>query len=192
MSKLYIDKLNLNINELRKSCLLLDQLVNIKFSSEETDYKIDSKTPLSTSVATSYNLFLFPYKGFHELYEQIRIRFKESCVINSPHYIHGWVNVYNSNQNLGWHRHWSGVTNSSIHGFFCVQSEGSFTEYKFDDGEEINVKSEDNLLVMGNSNNNLHKTSEWSKVYPRITIAFDIHPIENLNEREWINHWVPI
>jgi hypothetical protein len=144
-------------------------------------------------VANSYNLFLYPFYGFPELYSEIRNIFNSTCIVKTPHYIQGWLNYNKLGQNLGWHRHWSGVTNNSIHGVFCVDVKDSKTTYQYIDNQQIEeVYCEDNLLVMANSNNNLHKTSDWNYETPRITIAFDIHPIENLQNRLWINHWTPL
>jgi hypothetical protein len=182
-----------DINEIKKSCLLLNDNIKQLFKHDLQHYKINENTPYSTATANSYNLFLYPYAGFSELFHEIKNCFYENYSFKSPCYIQSWVNVYTSGENLDWHRHWSGVTNNSIHGFFCVNSLNSTTTYKSLINDNIyQVNCHDGLLVMSHSNDNLHKTSEWLEKEPRITIGFDIHPIENLQENLWINHWIPL
>jgi hypothetical protein len=57
------------------------------------------------------------------------------------------------------------------------------------DGVELTIPSKEGLLVIGRSNGDLHKSSEWLGDKPRVTLAFDISPIESINFK--INHYIP-
>jgi hypothetical protein len=66
------------------------------------------------------------------------------------------------------------------------------------DDKEVEIESEDNLLVMANSNI-IHRTSEWKEDKPRITLAFDINPIKNFtipkykkDKQEKLHYWIPL
>jgi len=102
------------------------------------------------------------------------------------------MNVYRNNGFIDWHAHWL-AKYKAFHGFYCVNTENvsSFTEYKFTDlGDEVTtVPSKNGRLVFGRSDNDLHRSSPWNFVFPRITIAFDIVPVSSLSTS--INHFIP-
>ena len=91
-----------------------------------------------------------------------------------------WLNYYRKGDFIDWHSH-SPPSVGSWHGFFCLDVEpGSFTSYKWPNDPEregliIDVQSQNNLMVMGLSNGDHHRSSEWLfEDRPRITVAFDI------------------
>jgi hypothetical protein len=118
-----------------------------------------------------------------------------------------WVNVYNYGEYIDWHGH--GQTSTyAWHGFFCVNAEPSKTTYQYlNSPETIDVESKNNLLVLGKSNTDTHRTWPWlDKNEPRITIAFDIVPDTTIVRHNgntkltdmikqypyFKNHWIPI
>ena len=57
----------------------------------------------------------------------------------------------------------------------------------------VKIESKDNLLVIGKSDNDKHRSSVWNQDTPRITIAFDILPVSSIyKEFNTLNHWIPI
>jgi len=148
----------------------------------------------TTHVFNQYNLLMYPLDQFHELYFEIQKMYREINQSSEQMYIQCWLNFYNKGQFIDWHSHW-GIGSGAHHGFFCVDVEpSSYTSYKFpidDTIKIVDVESKNNLLVMGKTDRDQHKSSEWNNDYPRITIAYDIVP-KNLVPLNMLNHWMPI
>jgi hypothetical protein len=163
---------------------------------------------LSTRLYERYNYLTVPYAGISSLYHAIKETFHE-CLQREygtePHsewHMQCWMNCYQTGEFIDWHDHWPRET-ESWHGFYCVDVEpDSSTHYRL--GEkygslEIEVKSRNNQLVISKSDDNFHKSSEWRRENPRITIAFDIAPSfhvrqfgGSLRDYTMVNHWIPI
>jgi len=179
---------NIDLDSISTQCASINNEVNNNLFNKPQNYKINDNTPFGTRVSDFYNIFCYPSAELNFLFNSIKKFFYSSPIDNSQlYYIKGWVNFYNKGQSLGWHKHWG--KENSYHGFFCVNSNISFTEYKFYDGEIIKVDSQDGLLVFSRSNTNFHRTSECSDDSPRITIGFDIHPYQDIKNKT--NKWVP-
>ena len=57
----------------------------------------------------------------------------------------------------------------------------------------VEIDSYNNLLVIGKSDRDMHKTSDWDNPdVPRVTIAFDILPLATVPAFNEINHWIPL
>ena len=177
---------------IKNSCIEMHSIVMENFSHMPGGYP--QTDLLSTHVFNQYNLLLYPLDQFHELYFEIQKMYKEIDQSNKQMYIQCWLNFYNKGQFIDWHSHW-GIGSGSYHGFFCVDVEpSSHTSYKFsidDTIKFVDVESKNNLLVMGKTDKDQHKSSEWHNDYPRITIAYDIVP-KNLVPLKMLNHWMPI
>lgn len=189
---LYTKKLNLNLDKMHFSWREMYGVIRDNFYGKEEHY--GGQATMTTKLFSQYNCFMYPMYEFHELYEEIRQCFHEVYGGNDKHYIQCWLNVYKKGEFIDWHTHWQAETNS-WHGFYCADvGEDSYTDYKIPlNGEikEIRVKSENNLLVLGKSENDTHRSSEWTHDSPRVTLAFDIVPRDYVGT-QWLNHWVPI
>jgi hypothetical protein len=53
------------------------------------------------------------------------------------------------------------------------------------------VYNKNGLLVFGDSAGDEHRSSKWNQPDPRITIAFDIVPVNKLDLSTEINHYIP-
>jgi hypothetical protein len=186
--------LSLDLDQIKKSCGKLENYVKENFKDNTEWYK-DLSSPESTNLFKSYNLFLYPLWGFHNLFTDIQSTFHEIRKLNKishdKFYIQSWVNVYRKGQYIDWHDHWEPQF-KAWHGFYCVDVGDSSTTYKLMDNTIIDVRSRDNLLVLSKSDGDLHKSSEWNLDNPRITIAFDIVPDYSINWDSNQNHWIPI
>ena len=193
---------------------LNDHIHNVLYPEQKTkkewiDYisqKVE-KTPtisLATQLFAMYNLLTIPNKQVHELYRNIRATFyscyekyHKQSIINKHFFIQSWLNVYHKGEYIDWHGHHDPKINA-WHGFFCVNVEpNSKTSYRWRTGEFVDVISKNGLMVMGISNGDMHKSSEWTYNNPRITIAFDIVDSEHINSfyRQndiVLNHWIPL
>lgn len=148
--------------------------------------------PFSTKMLNHYNIFLFPNQHIHKLYMSVKEIIDNKNENKNRYYIRGWLNYYNRGQYLDWHQHWC-IDRRSYHGFFCVDVENSYTCYRYKDGENVFVNCENGMLVLEKTYNNVHRTSDWFHETPRITVAFDIHPLDVvLSKQDQINYWNPI
>ena len=103
-----------------------------------------------------------------------------------------WLNVFRKGEKVDWHNHWPAYK-KVWHGFYCVQVGDSFTEYKIPKVNNIvKVKSKEGLLVVGKSEDDQHRSSPWNEEQrPRITVAFDIVPIDSVDNELRVNHFIP-
>ena len=63
------------------------------------------------------------------------------------------------------------------------------TVLDFNDGK---VVSKEGLIVIGKSDGDEHSSSAWKESKrPRITIAFDIIPVEAIPNKLYGNHFIP-
>lgn len=190
-------KLNLNLEQLKNSCFALHDIIKREFQPEESSqlpyFDNTSKLQFTTSLYESYNLLMYTFPQFHELYEEIRNLFRSVCTYEERYYIQCWVNFYKKGDFIDWHHHWPPQDNA-WHGFFCVDCEPSKTTYRIPNVEyEVDVPSENNLLVLSRSGGDMHRTWPWEdENRDRITIAFDIVPKGIINYKRWVNHWIPI
>ena len=69
----------------------------------------------------------------------------------------------------------------------------SYTEYKIPEVKNIiKIISEEGLIVFGKSDGDKHRSSPWRETKRhRITIAFDIIPIESIEYKLQGNHFIP-
>lgn len=193
---LITSKLDLDLDKLKNSCYKMKSIIeeNFKCHLEEdyNEYKNDGlMTPVSTKLYTRYNLLMHGLDEFHSLYFEIQKLFRQVNKRQDAYYIHCWLNIYQQGEFINWHYHYPPVCNA-WHGFFCVDCEPSKTTYLLpDDTETIDIVSKNNLLVLGKSNGDKHKTWPWECAdRDRITIAFDIVPAEHTGT--YLNHWIPI
>lgn len=190
---IYTKKLKLDLISLKNNCDIMYEFIKKQFSKEEKHFS--GRSTMTTQLYGAYNLLLYPLDGFHELYNEIKTMFYavEQNHLYEKYYIQCWLNYYRKGEFIDWHSHWK-PEDKSWHGFFCLDTENSYTSYKIPNNINIiDVKSENNLLIMNKSDGDLHKSSVW--VYadrPRITIAFDIVPRHNISYDNYINHWIPI
>mgnify|MGYP003113029122 CR=1 FL=1 len=189
---LYTKKLDLRTDLIMNSCRSMDLFIRDQFKNDPQNYI--GEAPLSTKLFTSYNILMYPLPGMFELYHEIKKAYRQFVQNDEPAYVQSWLNVYNQGDKIDWHGHWEPQFNG-WHGFYCVNVEpGSYTEYKIPLTEEtINIDSYNNLLVLGKSDGDLHRSSPWhdSRI-PRVTIAFDILPARHIDPLKDINHWIPL
>jgi hypothetical protein len=182
--------IHINLNEIIHSCNAMNNIVMHHFKNSQKSFA--GKSSIPTQLFNSYNLLMYPLPQFHELYSEIKQFFYDELSPNpdTKYYIQSWLNYYHKGDYIEWHSHWKPELNT-WHGFFCVNTEPSYTSYKIPNYPDIvDIECKNNLLVMSPSNGDEHRSSEWAGDNPRITIAFDIVPREHIGVS--INHWIPI
>jgi hypothetical protein len=196
---LYTRKLDLDLVSTKESVSVLYEYVKHRFGDGED---FNGQSQLAKELYGKYNLFMYPLPEIHKLYREIRDTFHAAnshMCSEEPYddyFIQGWINYYHTGEYINWHGHWR-PEHKTWHGFFCLETEpNSHTTYKIPNyNKDIDVVSENNLLVLGPSDGDLHRSSDWNNTYPRITLAFDIIPAESLRDAGFhlnTNHWVPI
>lgn len=140
-----------------------------------------------------YNIFTFAREELNELYHSIRDTVSRFLEPRTAYMLKGWLNVFYKGQFVNWHGHWPSKK-GVWHGFYCVQT-GEYiskTSYRIPDVPNvIDVPSVNGKLVFGKSEGDTHKSSEWNQDYPRITIAFDIAPVNSIENKTLGNHFIP-
>jgi hypothetical protein len=213
---LYSQICDLNLVKIKDSCIQINDMISNHFTS---DPKFDFQGPAVpvNKLFEQYNVLMYPLPEIHALYNTIKDFFYKcqidanGKILKKNYFIQSWMNVYKKGEFIDWHNHGSTAV-YAWHGFFCVNAENSKTTYQFKNSPElIDIESHNNLLVLGKSNTDFHRTYPWhDENNPRITVAFDIVPedtILRLNGKKnsdttltemiqeypyFKNHWIPI
>lgn len=156
----------------------------------------------SNSVSTmkwrEYNVFQFHIDEIYDLYKSISKMTRQACEwynINfedSKYMVQGWFNVnYSGKGKLDWHLHKEQKA-PLFHGYYCVNAEPSQTEYIIDNNN-ITIDNINNKAILSESGHP-HRMLDWDWSGPRITIAYDIRPLENLQKEamQHEQHWIPL
>jgi hypothetical protein len=182
---------NINNSILMQRCFNIEKYLIEKFSRDfaaMNSHNIKgfggSKT---TDIHDRYNIFMFPVPELYQLYETLRIKINPLLDYNRAYTLKAWLNVYRAGQNIKPHGHWPPEF-EAWHGFYCVNvgENTSSTTYKIPKvKKEIVVPSVNGLIVIGRSDDDRHWSSVWKdKNQPRITIAFDIVPVDKFVPEE--------
>jgi hypothetical protein len=156
----------------------------------------------SNSVSTmkwrEYNVFQFHIPSIHNLFRAVSDMTKEACAYydidfdKQQYMAQGWFNInYTKKGKLDWHDHgpWGAP---HFHGYYCVNAEPSVTYYKVFDKEVVNnnINNRAILSEMGHP----HAQADWDWEGPRITVAYDVIPLEGLiqNGMHQEQHWIPL
>jgi hypothetical protein len=155
---------------------------------------------VSTSKWRQYNVFQFHIPAIHKLFKAVAEMTREACIyydidFDSQQYmVQGWFNINEAGSGiLGWHEH--GIEGApNFHGYYCVNAEPSETLYSVFNQIKVNVNKNDRAIIseMGHP----HTQLEWEWSGRRITVAYDIVPLENIilnkHKQEFEQHWIPL
>jgi hypothetical protein len=157
-----------------------------------------SSNSISTIKWRDYNVFQFYITGIRNLYTEISTLAKEACeyyeidFAKQNYFIQGWFNINSANKGkLTWHDH--GPSNENLfHGYYCVTAEPSITKYSVN-GTHVDNVNKNNRLIMSEMGHP-HSMDDWEWEGKRITVAYDILPLKNL-QRDLMSqeqHWIPL
>ena len=184
--------------ELQKRYDLIEsaKLIGVSPVSENEIWKTSNS--VSTMKWRQYNVFQFHSKGIYNLYNAIREMAIEACEYydvdfkETQYMVQGWFNINHTKKGkLDWHDHgpWGAP---EFHGYYCVNAEPSITHYRVFDKEiqNHNINNRAILSEMGHP----HAMADWDWEGPRITIAYDLVPLENLIKfaKDQEQHWIPL
>jgi len=172
------------------------EVVGVTPVSENQPWK--SSNSISTMKWQQYNVFQFSIPEIYNLYKAIGSMVREACDyynidFDSQQFVmQGWFNINNAgNGKLDWHEH--GPCGAPFfHGYYSVNAEPSETHYITTSGPKINVNKNNRAVLseMGHP----HAMGDWNWDGPRITVAYDVLPLERVREHGHSEeqHWIPL
>lgn len=184
------DLTSLDNNKIFKECLNAEKYLKQNLSNPMPNKLYES---FPTSNFDLYNIFSLPLRETSKLYKELLKYCLPFLNIDEDYWLQSWFNVFYKGKKIDWHDHWLSKY-KAWHGFYCVNVEDSYTEYKIPKIEKIiKIPSKEGRLVFGKSNGDKHRSSIWTSHKPRITIAFDIIPYSSLikDNNFRLNHYLP-
>jgi len=172
------------------------KLIGVSAVGENEIWK--QSNSVSTMKWRQYNVFQFHSTGIHNLYGAVRSMVVEACNYYGLDFdkekfmVQGWFNITHTGKGkLDWHDHGpNGAPN--FHGYYSVSAEPSKTHYLvFDkETENNNINNRAVLSEMGHP----HAMADWDWEGPRITVAYDIIPLRDLQKfaMNQEQHWIPL
>lgn len=157
-----------------------------------------SSNSVSTMKWRQYNVFQFHSIGIYNLYKAVKDMAIEACNYydldfeKQKYMLQGWFNINHAKKGkLDWHDHGPGGA-PYFHGYYCVKAEPSSTYYNVFD-KEIENKNKDNRAILSEMGHP-HAMADWDWDGPRITIAYDILPLDVILRfgQDQEQHWIPI
>jgi len=139
----------------------------------------------------TFNIFNFYNKEIYNIKKAVSNMTKDACKYygidfdNKQYYIHGWFNYYGEPRyigidpdNLNYHDH--GNSEYSFHGYYCLNAEPSTTHYKINNKRFDNINKNNRAIL--SKNGYPHAIGAWEGNSNRITIAYNVVPIDELND----------
>lgn len=158
----------------------------------EREFFKESKS-ISTIKSREYNAFQMYYPWMQDLYSAVVDMVREACAYYGVDYTQcrfltqSWFNINNSKNGgkLDWHDHVDDrVQPLAFHGYFCVSAEPSETHYNIDNEIKIN-KNKNNRAILSLVGYP-HAMADWEWEGPRITIAYDVMPLDMLMQKDFL------
>ncbi len=154
---------------------------------------------ISTVKWKEYNVFQFYNEEIYNVYSAIKDLAIEACDYyginfkNQKYYIQGWFNINDRKLGkLNWHDH-GGPWAPFWHGYYCIKAEPSSTFYKLENKDDLIVENhnKDNRLILSEMGHP-HAMGDWDWDGPRITLAYDIAPLQTIKMYPEQQHWFPL
>jgi hypothetical protein len=164
----------------------------------EADGWIDSGS-VSTMKWQQYNVFQFNIPGVHNLYKALSEMVHEACNYygidfeSQKFVVQGWFNInHTKTGKLDWHDHGPGGA-PLFHGYYSVAAEPSETHYIVTNQEKRINHNVNNRAILSEMAHP-HAMADWAWEGPRITIAYDVLPMEHLipGGPGQEQHWIPL
>jgi hypothetical protein len=167
-------------------------------------YNYYSNAP--TKLNQRYNIFKFDNKDIREIYKELKNCIEEACLYYGYDFeamdyrVRGWFNHDSKTKSIShdplknsrlFHDHLGGHGAPDFHGYYCVNAEPSSTYYKINNETLHENKNLNNRLVVV-ENGHPHSRGDWNEDSFRITIAYDIVPLDRLIEQgvDQKTHWI--
>jgi hypothetical protein len=189
---------------------LNSQMINMTFPgiSKAALFAASQKKNVSTPLASYYNLFKYDNKELINLKNSLKELTVEACEYydidfeKENFYVRAWFNLDNKLPKLlisplinsnNFHDHASASGAPEFHGYYSVNAEPSSTYYMINNENIFEVVNKNNVILFSETGHP-HGRGDWFENKPRITIAYDISPlqkIKNFSEKNKEN-WIPL
>lgn len=194
---------------------LQDAIVNANFLNlpqEIFQHHNKMQSGAATQTGDFYNIFTFINPAIVKLYDALSEVIKEACDYyeidrqKQQYMIRGWFNFdYPGKEGINevspianstfFHDHSGGFGAPAFHGYYCVEAEPSITYYKIGgiNGELFENHNKNNRLIVSETGHP-HGRDDWYGEKPRVTIAYDISPLNTLGDATYLNRipWIPL
>jgi hypothetical protein len=183
----------------------------VDFDHPDREIFMESNS-FSTIKSREYNAFQMYYPFIHDIYSSVVDMTIEACKYYNidynaqKYYCQAWFNINNKNNGgkLNWHDHVTEneLDSTTFHGYYSINAEPSETHYMVDGEVKIN-KNINNRVIMSRVGYQ-HAMQDWDWEGPRITMAFDVTPLEGIrqdlfhlskmkeHETFWEQHYFPL
>jgi hypothetical protein len=186
------------------------QMLNMTFPniSHPVLFAASQKKNVSTPLASYYNLFHYDNKELNNLKNALKDLTIEACSYydidfeKENFYVRAWFNLDNKLPKLlisplinsdNFHDHASGSGAPEFHGYYSVNAEPSSTYYMIDNKNNFEVVNENNVVLFSETGHP-HGRGDWFEETPRITIAYDIEPLQKIESfsQKIKENWIPL
>lgn len=161
---------------------------------------MNEKESIPSMTTEYYNIFNFKHPGLVNLLKAIKSMTIEACDYYGVNFsdqqfvINGWFNLYSVKdttdhniemtkeliEKLPWHDHGS-FKFPNLHGYYSVSAEPTETYYNIM-GDIVKINNKNNTAILSETGYP-HAMGLWNLPTDRITIAYDIRPIDlNIND----------
>ena len=175
-----------------------NQLMNGELPGISKEMIIEAEKEYScvpTIMLEHYNIFQFTNEYIYNLYNSVKEMTIEACQYynidfkKQKYYIQGWFNFDYQEKDMGdqdLHDHCGGTGAPFFHGYYCVNAQPSVTHYQINRKTMFNNINKNNRAILSETGHP-HRKGGWYGDKPRITIAYDMMPLESLVDRNVIN-----
>lgn len=194
----WVEQHNLDLAVLADSCKRVVDYANTTLKGTAADPMKDNA--LIGDVYNAYNLLTYPLPGISELYTAINTSWSQLNQ-GSGWWIKTWANVYENREYHPWHQHKTHIaadydshkpSHASYHGIFCISGVDSVTSYRNAE-KTIHIYQKPNQLsIIPNRDDWYHRSWPYPGPEVRITVAFNIMHITEIDPFRYANHWLPL
>jgi hypothetical protein len=154
---------------------------------------------MATALNQYYNIFQIHHPAIYSLYSAIKSMTQEASEYygvdfeSQQYMVQGWFNCdEKSEKNLNdLHDHSPNTGTPYYHGYYCVNAEPSITNYQINRELMFDNINKNNRAILSETGHP-HRKGSWHLDEKRITIAYDMMPLKDLNKNELQQHWVPL
>ena len=206
--KFFTSEYRPNDPEIRRFADEWHDYLAVKYSDQQdaVNYALKVDGQVMQKLVNGENVLMKYNEITHELLKELTKLLKEACEYygidpaKEKYYVHSWLNYArgprNINQNdIALDDH--GAFPTKFHGYYAINAEPSITYYELD---EDNPDHPMGLWPWHNKNGTMllslngydHGIGDWESTEPRITLAYNLTPLNLISTEEDMAYQIPI